>query len=142
MLVTNADPSLSCGYPKLDADYDYTFPSADETVLMRLHGRDYVAAFRPTERRGVVWSTRLLIYSKGNTDDIERLPPSGAGVQAFATLRAIAETQASIAVLTGDGERLYASVQVPSGPRLEPAHHYAADVVFTQVSDTPTVVEV
>lgn len=138
LFVSNEDDTMNAGFVLLDDTYSYQFLGAADLVLVRRYGLDYQSAFRPIERRGVQWDFRVLIHSRGMSGE-ETSPDDGEGIQAFDTLRDIAETQATVAVLTPDGERLFGALRVPSGTRIASASFYVANVSLIQTSDTPTV---
>lgn len=142
LFVTNSNPALSTGYVQLGATSEYEFLSAGETVFMRLHNRDYQAAFRPLEDRGIRWPFSVMVYVDDPLDDKDG-PPGGTGIRAFDDLRAIAQADVPyVCVLTPDGETLYGTIQVPNGARTEPAQYYVASCIFTQTQDSPSIVTV
>lgn len=141
LFVTNSDPALSTGYVTVGASNQYEFLSAGEVVFMRMHNRDYQAAFRPLEDRGIRWTFNVLVYVAD--EHAPGAPPDGEGHEAFRSLRAIAEADVPyIAMLTPAGQALYGTIQVPSGRRVEPGRYYSAPVTFTQTQREPTIVTV
>lgn len=142
LFVSNSSPGLSTGYVLVGPRQQYEFLSAGETVFMRLHNRDFQAAFQPLEDRGVRWPFSVIVYVR-NEHVTTSLPPDGAGVRAFDTLRAIAQADVPyVCLLTPDGEMLYGAVQVPVGDRAEPGQYYVASCVFTQTQGEPSIVTV
>lgn len=140
LFVSNSDPGLSTGYVLIGPRQDYEFLGAAEVVFMRMHNRDYQAAFRPLEDRGVRWSFSVIVYV---ADTPAAAPPDGEGFSAFDTLRAIAEADVPyVALLTPDGDVLYGAIQVPRGTRTEPAQYYVASCTFTQTQAAPSIVTV
>lgn len=136
--VSNSDPTIVCAYVVATPDQSYRFPSADETVFMRLHQRDYQVAFKPSEVRGAAWSFPVMIYQGDGT-----APPDGRGIRAFDTLRGVGEAAIPyVCVLTWNGERMFGAVQVPEGVESEPAGLYVAMVTVTQTQGSPSAVEV
>lgn len=135
VFTTNVDPTtLTVAHAVRGDDASYRFLSADETVFMRLHDRDYQAAFRPLEQRGLSWSFEAL-YQDGV------LSP---GVAAFDGLRAIADSADApyICMHTSDGERFFGSLQVHEGRRVKSAAVYSAMVTFTETQAEPTIVAI
>lgn len=134
--VSNADPTLACGFVVADPTQSYAFPSADETVFMKLHQTDYQKAFKPSEVRGAAWSFPVLVYQSDST-----APPTGRGIRAFDTIRAVGEASVPyVCVLTWNGERLFGAVQVPEGQQSEPEGMYLARVVVTQTQGEPAAI--
>ncbi len=139
LFVSNADPTIACGYVLAQSEQQYQFPSAGETVFMRLYNRDFQIAVKPTEDRGVTWSFPLIVFHGGHEG---LTPPTGEGVQAFDLLRAAALAEVPyLCMLTPKGERFFGTLQVPSGRHLEPGKTYIAEVAFTQTQSAPTSVE-
>jgi hypothetical protein len=115
----------------------YAFPEAAETVTHRIYGRDYVAAFRPTEVRGVAFTRVLDIV---HADDAGTFP-SPQGPDQFAPLRALARADLSyVCVRDGDGNRWFASITVPDGVSRVWAGAHKATVNVTETTATPTIV--
>ena len=133
VFVTNSDPSLIVGHAVRGTDTAYRFLSADETVFMRLHDRDYQAAFRPLETRGMSWSFEALYQGGAATP----------GVGAFDALRAIAEDGdvPYVCMHTADGERFFGALQVHEGRRNQPAAVYSALVTFTETQANSSQVD-
>jgi hypothetical protein len=128
VFTSNAAPGLTVGYVPDGNDAAYDFLSASEAVQMRLHARDFTATFKPLEQRGIAWTFTLQVWV-GQT-----APPAGSGVAAFSALRALAEssTTTEVCMHTGDGERFYGAIVVPSGNRSVAEGIYLAPVTFTQ----------
>jgi hypothetical protein len=140
LFVSNSDAALSTGYVLIGPKQEYEFLSAAEVVFLRMHNRDFQAAFRPLEDRGVRWSFSVIVYV---ADTPAGTPPGGEGFAAFDALRAIAEADVPyVALLTPDGDVLYGAVQVPKGTRTEPAQYYVASCTFTQTQAAPSIVTV
>lgn len=132
IFTTNSSTGLTVALPIMGDESSYRFAGADETVFMRLHNRDFQVAFRPLEDRGIVWQFEVLLSPSPGTD----------GVQAFAALRAIAESDAPyLCMHTGDGERFFGALQVHSGARVNSARRYTAQVTFTQTQADSAAVE-
>lgn len=142
IFCTNAYPTLTCGYIRLGATYDYTFLSDNEVSVVQMHERDYQVVFRPTEDRGIMTQIPVLIFTKGEASYGGETPPRGRGARAFDDVRAIADSDAPyVCVHTPDGERLFAGLRLPSGSRMEPAAYYSTVITAIQVADSPSVVD-
>lgn len=128
VFTTNAAPTLTVGYVPHGTDATYRFLSADETVYVRLHDRDYQAAFKPLEQRGMSWSFQVQVYIGTGT------PTGGAGTGAYTALRAIADNSDApyLCLHTGDGQRFFGSIQAPQGDRDLAVGAYLATVTFTE----------
>lgn len=142
IFCTNQYPLLTTGYIRLGAEHEYIFLGDSEVSVVQMHGRDYQTVFRPTEDRGVKFDIPVLLFTKGEASTGLELPVGGKGIGAFDGLRAIVESDAPYTcVHTPDGERVFASLRLPSGRRSEPASFYAATITAIQVSATPSVVD-
>lgn len=145
LMVSNADPSIACGYVVLGSRQEYRFLSAEESVFMKFYERDFQVRFRPLEERGVQWTTSVLIYvsDPNAATEAANVPPDGAGTRAFDTLRNVGTASIPyVCVITPWGERLFGSVDITTGVQAEPAHYYVATLVFTQLDDEPSAVTV
>ena len=138
VFTSNAEPTLTVGYYVMGTDTSYQFNTANETTFLRLHDRDYAAAFKPLEQRGITWSFPAAVHGGPSA------PSSGEGVQTFDALRAIAESTevTYVCMHTGDGERFFGSLQVHEGRRNQPAKVYVAQVTFTETQATSAAVTV
>ena len=142
LLVSNADPSIACGFVILGPTQQYDFLDASESVYMAMHGRDMHVRFRPLEARGVRWSLNVLVYVLDEAEPDGGAPPNGAGIRAFDTVRAVGTaTIPYVCVLTPWGERLFGAVDITTGVQTEPAHYYVATLTFTQTATEPTIVQ-
>lgn len=130
VFTTNVAPSLTVGYVPHGTNASYSFLTAADVVLMKLHARDYQAVFKPIEQRGISWTFEVQVWVAQST------PTGGVGVQAFTALRAIAEssTTTEVCMHTGDGERFFGAIVVPAATRDLPSGGYLASVTFTQTS--------
>jgi hypothetical protein len=136
VFTSNDDPTVTTGFVVHGTQADYTFLSGSRHVRLELHDRDYSVVFKPTEKRGVVWPFTLQIHTDHLAD-----PVDGSGTRAFDTILAVAEaTVPYLCVHTFDGERLFGSLAVPSGTRIEPVHGYLANCEFTQTQADSTSV--
>ena len=138
VFTSNSAPSLSVGYAVLGTEARYGFLNANETVFHRLHDRDYQAAFRPLENRGLSWSFDLIVHAS------KTAPSAGRGVQAFGALLALAESDdvSYICLHTADSERFFGTIQVSGGRRVEPNGAYIASVTFTETQADSSMVTV
>lgn len=136
LFTTNAASSLTVGYVPHGTSATYDFLSAAETIYLALHNRDYHASFKPLEQRGLRWSFEVQVWVGSGT------PTGGAGVQAYSTLRALADsaTPPYLCLHTGDGERFFGTIMVATGARDVVAGVYLASVVFTQTQLAPSAV--
>ena len=136
IFTTNSNSALTVGYVPHGTSAAYEFLSADETVFLRLHARDYQAAFKPTEQRGARWPFTVQVHT------LQAAPSAGAGIQAFTVLRAVADnaTAPYLCLHTGDGERFFGALQVGRGNRDLGTGAYFADCVFTQTQLAPSTV--
>lgn len=142
LLVSNADPSIACGFQIMGPVQQYDFLDAGESVYMAMHGRDMHVRFRPLEQRGVRWSLQVLVYISDPNDVDGGDPPSGAGIRAFDKIRAVGTaTIPYVCVLTPWGERLFGAVDITTGTQAEPAHYYVATLTFTQTATEPAIVQ-
>lgn len=133
ILVSNAMPELNLAYEP-EAEKNYEFLDADETVFQPIYGRNNQAAFQPTENRG----TRLSISLR-----VSCLQPTGMlGLAQFDAIRALSTAAIPyVTFLDKDGNRLFINLDVPSGIHSEPFASYVANVTMTQIADDPTPVE-
>ena len=114
----------------------YMFLNAGTIQPQQYQGRSYQVAFRDLEERGVSFDTTLLLNA---SDAAPRTP----GEAMFKSLRDIANAPLSyVAVKDRDGGLWYASVALTEGERVEPYHHYTADITVLQTTDTPSIVSV
>ncbi len=135
-LVTNAPAEVapSLFFTDLEPVRTYANLDADGLVLRPVYGADYQQAFHPTERRGVVLETQLLV----------RHGPATDGLGEWDQLRRLARADVAVAVLTERGDRFWSAIAVPeltTSPRRGLQVYYAA-LQATQVADAPTVVTV
>lgn len=103
-LVTNTPTVPSLFFTDVEELRTYTNLDAQWLVLRPTYGADYQQAFRPTEQRGVHFTTQLLVGSGTGT----------AGLPEFDQLRALARADVpAVAVMTERGDRFYAALAVP-----------------------------
>ena len=137
IFTTNSNSALTVGYTPHGVEMLFEDLTAAETVFVKLHDRDYQAAFRPLEQRGIRWAFTAQVHISTST------PSSGAGVQAYDALRAIA-TDADAPYLclhTADGERFFGALQVGTFRRmLDGTGAYFAECVFTETQGDSSAV--
>lgn len=113
---------------------DFAFPEADSTQLRELYRRDYVVAFRPSERGGERFSRAILVHSAA--------VPSGRIREGFRSLRDMAwDDVPYICVRNELGDRWFANVQVPAGRIQRNRRLYVAQINVIETTDTPCAVE-
>lgn len=89
-------------------NWEPTFPEADSVTLQQMYNRDYVEAFHGSERGGMRFPL-VLLANQG----VVSLPEME---DAFQVLRDLAWADIPyVCVRSGEGDRWYANVQVPSG---------------------------
>lgn len=114
---------------------DFTFPEASAVQLQELYGRDYVVAFRPTERGGERFSRSILVNNAAVS--------SGRITEGFRSLRNMAWDNVSYVCVRNElGDRWLANVQVPNGKIQRNRRLYIAQINVIETTDTPSVVEV
>jgi hypothetical protein len=110
----------------------FSFPEASSVQLQAMYDRDFVTAFRSTERGGERFERELLIQAAAIS------PPTLAD---FHGLRDMAWADLSyVCVRDDDGNRWFATVIVPSGRVMHFRKIYTAVVGIIQVTDTPSQV--
>jgi hypothetical protein len=113
---------------------DFTFPESGRNRLQWLYGRDYMAAFRPTERGGEQFTRGLLLQN--------------AAIASGPVLRAAAQSLRDLAwadlpyvcVRNELGDRWFANVVVPSARIQRNRSIQVAQVSVTEVTGTPYAV--
>lgn len=139
IFATNDNPSLTAGYVWLNPRHRYEFPGDREVDVLQLHARDFSVVYRGTENRGTLFSFDLLIYVRDAETDCGGLPPSGKGDDAFDALRAIAETNSTLAVFTPFGRRIFGAVRVPAGDLDAESAFYATTVGIIETSSQDAI---
>jgi hypothetical protein len=136
VFTSNQDPTITTGFVVHGTETTYQFVSGQQHVKMALHDRDYQVVFKPSEERGVEWPFTLQVHTDHLND-----PADGAGTRAFDTIRGISELDVPyLCMHTFDGERLFGSLAVVSGVRIEPSRGYLANCEFTQTQGDSTAV--
>lgn len=115
-------------------NWEPTFPEADSVTLQQMYNRDYVEAFHGSERGGMRFPL-VLLANQG----VVSLPEME---DAFQVLRDLAWSDIPyVCVRSGEGDRWYANVQVPSGTfrsRRTATKQQLVAVRVIQVLDVPT----
>lgn len=108
----------------------FTFPEAGFTQLQPMYDRDFFTAFRPRERGGEQFTRELLVQAAA-------IAPETLGD--FRSLRDMAWDDVSyICVRDEDGNRWFASVNVPTGTVQNFRKLYLAAIQIVEVTDTPS----
>lgn len=128
-------PELGCGYMDVygarRAERPFTLNDGATTNYVRYFGRDYQVAHRPTEKRGVTFSRRLLIDAESTV-----LP----SMDAFEPMRRLTTSELPvITVRDHEGNRWWAWVDMPSATITIGGYKYA-DVTVTETADRPVPV--
>lgn len=112
---------------------DFNFAEASFTQLQPMFERDFFTAFRPTERGGDQFSRNLLINAAAIS------PPTLPG---FRSLSDMAWANVSyICVRDEDGNRWFATVNVPTGTVQNRRRLYMATINIAEVTETPSPVD-
>lgn len=112
---------------------DFSFAEAGFTQLQPMFDRDFFTAFRPTERGGDQFSRAVLVQAAAIAPET---------LADFRSLRDMAwEDVSYICVRDEDGNRWFASVNVPSGVVTNRRKLYMATVQIVEVTDTPSPVD-
>jgi hypothetical protein len=118
-----------------DVEETFSFPESEDVTLRQLYRRDFVTAFRPTERGGERFTRELLVNSAAVATSRLR--------DGFTSLRDMAWQDVSYTCVRNElGDRWLATIQVPSGRIKRSRRLYIAQIVVTEVTSTPCVVEV
>ena len=111
----------------------FEFPESDTVQLQPMYNRDFVVAFRPTERGGERFSRTLLVNNSA--------VPTGLIREGFRSLRDMAWEDVSYVCVRNElGDRWLATVLVPSGVIQRNRRLYLATVDIIEVTDTPSIV--
>lgn len=114
---------------------EFSFPEAETVQLQSLFQRDFVVAFRPTERGGEQFSRTLLINNAAVPTERMR--------DGFRSLRDMAwEDVSYICVRNELGDRWFATVLVPGGSIQRNRRLYLAQVDIVEVTSTPSTVTI
>lgn len=112
---------------------NFNFAEAGFTQLQPMYDRNFFTAFRPTERSGEQFSRTLLIQAAAIS------PPTLPG---FTSLSDMAwEDVSYICVRDEEGNRWFASINVPTGVVRNRRRLYQADIQIVEVTDTPSPVD-
>lgn len=112
---------------------DFTFPESGFLTLQPMYNKDYFTAFRPLERGGERFQRTILVQAAAISPET---------LADFHSLRNMAwDTVPYICVRDEDGNRWFASINVP-GARVQRGRRlYEATVDIIEVSDTPSQVD-
>lgn len=120
-LAFNWDPSIS-----------WDFLSAKRDTIIPIYGANKQVAFSEVENRGVSFPLKLIVSGYAHE------PPPGGAITYFRALEDLVRLPGPyLAVLDHHGNRYHAHVQVDTGDDIEPHSRYYANVVITEVTDTP-----
>jgi hypothetical protein len=112
---------------------DFTFPEAGFLTLQAMYNKDFFTAFRPLERGGERFQRNILVQAAAISPET---------LADFTSLRNMAwDTVPYICVRDEDGNRWFASINVPSGRVQRGRRLYEAVVDIIEVSDTPSQVD-
>lgn len=112
----------------------FTFPEAGFTQLQTMYNRDFFVAFRPTERGGEQFQRTILVQAAAISPET---------LADFTSLRDMAwDSLPYVCIRDEDGNRWFASVQVPSARVLRDRKLYLADIGVVEVTSTASPVTV
>lgn len=145
LFTSNWSPTHTVWYDDL-VPRPYELIDDEETRHAKYAGRDLQRAYYAREYRGVRMKRTLLIAHEGGLLGTNTNPVPGE--VAFDGIRIIAGKKKDpstgqkvflpyVAVHTQDGDRYFASVQVPTATRTEPGKDYEVDVIITEVESVP-----
>lgn len=144
VLASNLEPALNMwADDAVDGEREYDFNADDEVRFFQ--GRDYPVVFSGLERRGVSFDTTLLLAAEGGRGGTDAA--TTPGLSEFDRLRAFTTAESGaglpyVAVLTRDGDRIFASLTIKKGLRQEPGGAYSVTVTVREVGVVPTPVDV
>lgn len=129
----NERPSLNLAYMDVygstPATRAWTFLDASTTTLTPYYQRDYQVAHRPTERRGVQFSRRLLVNA------FSAARPS---MRVFDRIRDLSVADVSaVCVRDHEGNRWWTAMAVADGEWTQPGDLAHVNVTLTEVADEP-----
>jgi len=110
----------------------FTFPEASFTQLQPMYDRNFFTAFRPTERGGEQFERTVLVQAAAIAPET---------LADFVSFRDLAwEDVSYVCVRDEDGNRWFASINVPSGVVRNRRRLYEATVQIVEVTDTASQV--
>ena len=112
---------------------EFSFAEASFTQLQPMYDRDFFVAFRPRERGGDQFSRNLLVQAAAIS------PPTLPGFQALSDMAW--EDVSYVCVRDEEGNRWFASVNVPSGVVQHRRELYMASIQVVEVTRTPSPVD-
>jgi hypothetical protein len=112
---------------------DFSFPEAGFVTMQAMYNKDFFTAFRPLERGGDRFQRAILVQAAAIAPET---------LSDFTSLRNMAwDAVPYICVRDEDGNRWFASINVP-GARVQRGRRlYEASIDITEVSDTPSQVD-
>lgn len=132
IFTSNQDASASLAYTMVwdgEVREDFNFPEAGFQQLRTQYNRDFFVAFRPTERGGEQFTRTILVNAAA-------IPPES--LADFRGLRDLAwEDLPYVCVRDELGNRWLANVSVPNGRVRNNRRLYYAEVLITEVTETP-----
>lgn len=135
-LTSNAATGMGVIYPEVwagaQAERNFQFLEAGDVTYTSMYGRHKQVAFRPMERKGDRFTRTLLL----NAFCAVELPSRAR----FSPLQDLAWAPIPyVCVRDGEGNRWYASVEVPEGDIVYPDVRMFAEIVVVEVADQPHV---
>ncbi len=139
VLSTALHPDRTQVYPRGPV-ITWNWASYDQQTISSPAGADYQTAVVPSEWRGDVFAPQVSIWSPGfasNPSD-----PPAPGRAAFDPLNLLLRsTVPYICVRDETGRVWYANVTAAEPSRAEPFHAYTAELVVTELTGTPAVLD-
>lgn len=141
LFSSNEDPTKNLAYSSAwdsgDPQEDFQWPEAGDVILQEMYGKDFVTAFRPTERGGERFSRNILVNAAGI--------PSVTLANGFESLRDMAWADLPYVCVRDElGNRWFSTVLVPQGnrKRMKRAGHLdMASVSIIETTSTPSMVD-
>lgn len=116
-----------------EVDETFNFPEASGQTFQTMYNRDFVTAFRPSERGGTNFGRSLLVQAAAISPET---------LEDFTGLRNMAWADVPyICLRDEDGNRWFANVSVPGASVRRDRRLYMAPVTIVEVTDTPTPVD-
>lgn len=133
---SSAATGMGAAYPEVwdgrEVTRAFNFDEFRDVTLQTIYARNRPIATRPIERQGDSFSRTLLL----NAGCTVALPT----MQIFRPLRDLAWAPIPyVCVRDGEGNRWYASLQVPSGNNVRPGERWLVEVGITEVQDSSAV---
>lgn len=116
-----------------EVNEEFNFPEASGQTFQTMYNRDFVTAFRPSERGGTNFGRNLLVQAAAISPET---------LEDFTSLRNMAWADVPyICLRDEDGNRWFANVSVPGASVRRDRRLYMAPVTIVEVTDTPTPVD-